>query len=581
MNIKTSRILIADDDDVMREKIKRILRGLHFQITEATSGADVKALFTNDKFDCVLLDNHLGDADGIDLIHIVNPPENSPCPVIMITGVGDEKNIVEAMRRGAYDYINKSNLQADYLINVISAGIKWADVESKLRESQRKLQFLSMYDSLTELPNRQLFLDRLEHQVSMYKRDKSSFAVLMMDLNLFKEVNDTYGHSAGDELLVQLGLRLKTIARDSDTFARLGGDEFAGILYNMRSLQDACNVAEKINSAVNVPFQLQNAKVTIGISIGIAFVNGEEVDCKSLLSQADSSMYEAKRNRVGYMYHQNIESGQHNPSLMIAGCLAEALDHNEFHMVYQPQINLATGECCGLEALARWESPVLGTISPDVFISIAERSEVITRLSYITFEMVFMQMNHWQKEGLNIPVSINLSTKLLGERELTKKIIELLDRYEIDAKLVTFEITETSLMHSPKEAALTIQRLRDLGVKISIDDFGTGFTSFSYLRQFAMNELKIDKLFIKELKNEGRDFSIVSSLVSLSSGFGIKLIAEGVEDDEKVSLLKEAGCVHAQGYWFSRPMEANKVIGWIADWNVIFAKNLQDKIAIG
>jgi diguanylate cyclase len=576
-----TRVLIADDDDVMREKVKRILRGLYFQITEASSGAEIKTLLENEKFDCVLLDNHLGDAEGLDMIPIINPPENSPCPIVMITGVGDEKVIVEAMRRGAYDYINKSNLQADYLINVIAAGLKWADVEAKLRDSQKKLQFLSMYDSLTALPNRQLFLDRLEHLVMMNKREKSPFAVLMMDLNLFKEVNDTYGHSAGDELLVQVASRLKSLARDSDTFARLGGDEFAGILYNMRSLQDACNVAEKINNAIDMPFRLQNQTVSIGVSIGIAFVDGKDVDLNSLMAQADNSMYEAKKRRLGYMTYQNDEYSQKNPSLMIASCLKEALNHDEFYMVYQPQIDLVTGECCGLEALARWESPVLGTIPPDVFISIAERSEVITRLSYTTFEMVFKQINDWIKEGLQIPVSINLSTKLLDDKSLINKVIELLSRYGTDAHLITFEITETALMHNPKEAGLTIQRLSDLGVNISIDDFGTGFTSFSHLRHFALNELKIDKLFIKDLRKEGRDSSIVSSLVSLASGFGIKLIAEGVEDADKLTLLKDAGCMRAQGYWFSRPMEGSQVLGWIHDWRANLDENLQDKVAIG
>jgi diguanylate cyclase len=576
-----TRVLIADDDDVMREKVKRILRGLYFQITEASSGTELKKLIETERFDCVLLDNHLGDADGLDLIPIINPMENSPCPIVMITGVGDEKVIVEAMRRGAYDYINKSNLQADYLINVISAGLKWADVEAKLRDSQKKLHYLSMYDSLTSLPNRQLFLDRLEHVVLMNKRDKSPFAVLMMDLNLFKEVNDTYGHAAGDELLIQVAARLKGIARDSDTFARLGGDEFAGILYNMRSLQDACNVAEKINNAIDMPFRLQNETVSIAVSIGIAFVDGKDVDLNSLLAQADNSMYEAKKRRLGYMTYQNDEYSQKNPSLMIASCLKEALNHDEFYMVYQPQIDLVTGECCGLEALARWESPVLGTIPPDVFISIAERSEVITRLSYATFEMVFKQINDWQKEGLQIPVSINLSTKLLEDKSLINKVIELLSRYGMDAHLITFEITETALMHNPKEAGLTIQRLSDLGVNISIDDFGTGFTSFSHLRHFALNELKIDKLFIKDLRKEGRDSSIVSSLVSLASGFGIKLIAEGVEDADKLTLLKDAGCMRAQGYWFSRPMEGSQVLGWIHDWRANLDENLQDKVAIG
>ncbi|PCI54295.1 MAG: hypothetical protein COB34_07815, partial [Methylophilaceae bacterium] len=326
-------ILIIDDDDVMRQKIKRMLSSAAYDMTEAESGKEALEKLAEQAFDCVMLDYRLGDMDGIELISSINDGDKAPCPIIMITGLGDEKLAVEAMRRGAYDYIKKDTLQAESLLNVIAAGMKWAEVEIRLKEAQRKLEYLSMYDGLTTLPNRQLFLDRLEHALLISRRDKSPFALMMMDLNLFKDVNDSLGHAAGDDLLVQVAQRLKVLARASDTYARLGGDEFSGILYNMRSLEDACKVAEKINLSINEPFVIQGETINIGISIGIVYFQGQETDMKSLLAQADSSMYEAKKGGLGYSAYSSEEYTKLSPSIKISSSLSKSLENGEFYMV--------------------------------------------------------------------------------------------------------------------------------------------------------------------------------------------------------------------------------------------------------
>ena len=571
MKNNLKNLLVIDDDDVMRQKIKRILSNSAYHITEAASGEEAEAILVKESFDCILLDYRLGDIDGITFIAKINVENATLCPIVMITGMGDEKLAVEAMRRGAYDYIKKDNLQAESLLNVIAAGIKWAEVEAKLQASQKKLEYLSMYDGLTTLPNRQLFLDRLDHALSISRRDKSKFALLMMDLNLFKQVNDSLGHAAGDELLVQVGKRLKDIARESDTFARLGGDEFSGILYDIHSLKYACNVAGKINAKMKEPFLLEGESIKIGIAIGIAMYEGQQTDVKSLLAQADSSMYEAKKGSVGYSAYNHAANSDDfaklNPAVMITSCLSQSLDNGEFYMVYQPQVDLVTGECCGVEALARWNSPILGNIPPDVFIKIAEKSHIINKLTYATFEMTFKQAKIWEKGKLLMPIAINLSAKLLDDQDLLPTISTLLSQYKVFPELLTLEITETALMHSPHEASIAIQKLSDMGIQISIDDFGTGFTSFTHLRHFALNELKIDRLFIKDLREDGRDSSIVNSFVSLANGFGIKLVAEGVEDGGKLDMLKAAGCTRAQGYWISRPIDGEQIPVWLEEWN--------------
>lgn len=563
---KRKTVLVIDDDDVIRQKFKRMISP-HYDVVEAETGKVAKRLIAYTKYDCILLDYHLSDIDGIELIKSINPSNDAPIPIIMITNMDDEKIVVEAMRKGVYDYINKSKLQAESLHTIIAAGIKWAAVERKLKDSQKRLEYLSMYDSLTSLPNRHLFLDRLDQLILTSQRENIEFAVLMMDLNLFKEVNDAFGHAAGDELLTQVGLRLKNLARESDTFARLGGDEFAGILHNMHSMEDACLVAKKINDVIKNPYLINGKNISVSISIGIAFFNGQQVTSKTLLAQADSSMYEAKRKGQGFATHSGKERSTANPSLMIASYLSDGLANNEFYMVYQPQIDLLTGECCGVEALARWNSPLLGDIQPDIFVKIAERSEIIKLFTYTTFEMTFKQSKLWESQHLQLPISINLSARMLEEKDLKQSLVNLINKHKLNTNLLTLEITETALMSSPSDANEVLKSLSDLGIKISIDDFGTGYTSFVHLRHFVLNELKIDKLFIKDLREDGRDSSIVNSFVSLAKGFGIKLIAEGVEDESTLDILRASGCTRAQGYWISRPVEAEKIPIWIDEWN--------------
>lgn len=319
-------------------------------------------------------------------------------------------------------------------------------------------------------------------------------------------------------------------------------------------------------------FLIGGESVQIGISIGIAMYEGQQTDVKSLLAQADSSMYEAKKGSTGYATHNlntnSADFAKMNPALMITSCLSQSVDNGEFYMVYQPQVDLVTGECCGVEALARWDSPILGNIPPDVFIKIAEKSKVINKLTFATFDMTFKQAKAWERENkLLMPISINLSARLLDDSNLLPTVLSLLEKYKVVPELLTLEITETALMNSPQQAGAAIQKLSDIGIKISIDDFGTGFTSFTHLRHFALNELKIDRLFIKDLREDGRDSSIVNSFVSLANGFGIKIVAEGVEDGAKLDMLKAAGCTKAQGYWISRPIAGDKIVTWLEDWN--------------
>jgi diguanylate cyclase len=564
-------ILVIDDDDVMREKFRRILRTTPYQMQEAASGKDATFLLENNEYDCVLLDNRLGDSNGIDLMPVIRNLLKKPCPIIMITGTGDERLIVEAMRSGVYDYINKNEVNVQHLSSVIAAGLRWAELETALRVSHEKIEYLSMYDELTNIPNRHLFFDRLD-QARLYSlRQNTSFAILMMDLNLFKEVNDTFGHANGDLLLQQVSARIKEVIRDSDTIARLGGDEFAGIINNVETSDDVMIVVNHILETINTPFLLENYLVSIGISIGIAFFPGTDVDSQSLLAKADSAMYKAKASSCGFeFYDASAKTKEHTSLMAISGHLREALKNNEFTLMYQPQISLIDGNCCGVEALARWKSPTLGSVSPTEFIHVAERSSIIVEMSYFLFNLAIMQAADWYHQGLKIPLSVNMSAKMLDSNNLVNNIISLLNKHDFPPELLTVEITETALLSNPVNAALVINELSETGVQISIDDFGTGYTSFKYLRQFKFNELKIDQLFVSLLERNTRDASIIKSFVSLSEGFNITLIAEGVEDLNRLLLLKEIGCGRAQGFFISRPIDGKDIPLWVSQW--------QDKI---
>jgi diguanylate cyclase (GGDEF)-like protein len=560
------KVLIIDDDDVIREKLQRILRA-SYQLTEASSGQEARELLGTEIFDCILLDNRLGDIDGIDFIHEIKNLLKQPCPIIMITNSGDDRLIIEAMRSGVYDYINKKELTLEHLSSVISAGLRWAELEVQLKDSQEKLKYLSMYDGLTGLPNRHLFFDRLDQSRLFAVRESSGFALLMMDLNMFKEVNDTLGHAMGDALLKMVGHRLQEVSRSTDTFARLGGDEFAGILCDVTTRESAMTVVNKIIEAIGSTFMIEGQAISIGVSIGVSFFPQDDIDAQALLAKADNAMYKAKMGSHGYEFFEEdgLKKSQMAPTT-IAGHLGFALKNKEFTMLYQPIINLVDGTCCGVEALARWKSPTLGAISPSEFIRVAERSSVIIEMSYTLLEIALSQVREWCESGFMMPVSVNLSAKMFDAQNVVDNIELLLKKHNVPPQLLTIEITETALLKNPANASSVIQALSEKGIKIAIDDFGTGYTSFKYLRQFMFNELKIDQLFVTVLQENTRDASIVRSFISLSEGFNITLIAEGVEDIERLMLLKAMGCGRAQGYYFSPPMAGENLVQWLEEW---------------
>jgi diguanylate cyclase (GGDEF)-like protein len=561
---KPIKLLLVDDDDVDREKFRRLLRrsGLVIQIEDATSGREALARLSQSKFDCVVVDYRLGDTTGTDLVRSIKQASDTPIPVIMVTGLGDERVAVDAMREGVYDYLSKNRLKPQHLASAIEGSLRWAQLEEQLAGAQERLRRLGLFDTLTTLPNRNLFFDRLEQVLQSAQRNGDRFSLMMMDLNLFKEINDTMGHEAGDKVLAEIGRRLSRLTRAADTCARTGGDEFAAVLVGCDSAAGAMVVADKIHAALHDPMMIDDELVRVTVSIGVALFPTHGCDSRTLLAHADQAMYRAKRSsRACEVYSPGPREAR---SVLIASHLPEALERGELFLEYQPKVHLATGALAGVEALARWSNPRLGLVAPSDFIPAAECSSLIKPMTYAILGSALDQAVKWRGQGRDISIAVNLSARMLDDDEVTTRCCAALEERGCSRGQLTLEITETALMASPLRAQQTLQSLHDAGIMISIDDFGAGYTSLKYLRDFQVSEIKIDKLFIRRLQSTSRDVAIVRSIAALSRGFNLKLVAEGIEDEGQCVLLRELGCDYGQGFAIGPPMSADRLEQW---WN--------------
>ena len=561
---RKTKLLVIDDDDVDRERISRYIDKfiLPFETTFAANGQEAIDLLSNNAFDIIILDYQLGDMTGAQLMEKFASLDHYPIPTIMITGMGDEKTVVEAMRLGVHDYIPKKQLNAESLISVLSSALHTAELERRLLETQDQLRRQSLYDGLTGLPNRNLFFDRLNQAILTSERNLGVFTLLMIDLNLFKEVNDSLGHGVGDEVLSIIGGRFETFARKSDTLARLGGDEFACILYNIQTEKDAIACVEKIIATINQPIVVNEHVLQIGASVGIARYPENGTDPTSLLSNADSAMYQAKRSKQKYEIYRQTNIRQSNSTIPLTEQLIQGLRHKELYLDYQPKINLRTHRIIGVEALVRWKNPTMGLLMPDQFINIAERSHLIEEISFQTIEQAFSQWLTWFNKDMRIPIAVNLSARMLDNQEFLPWLKKMSARYKILTCDFTFEITETALASSNRLANRLLKNLQQMGFQLSIDDFGSGFTSFRTLRNSAISELKIDREFVKDIEQNGKDAAIVSSLITLANNLEVRIIAEGVETQAQSIKLQSLGCVLAQGFALARPMSASSFIKW-------------------
>jgi diguanylate cyclase (GGDEF)-like protein len=427
---------------------------------------------------------------------------------------------------------------------------------SDRKAAEEQVQLLAYYDALTGLPNRTLLRDRLSQALASARRRKDKVALLFLDLDRFKDINDSMGHSAGDLLLKEVAARLKRWAREQDTVARLGGDEFLIVLTDVKDIPGAAVAAERLMDAMTAEFVVQGHPLMVSCSLGISIFPEHGAESETLIKNADAAMYSAKDyGRNNFQFFTQDMNAEVVERLTLESSLRLALEKRELFLVYQPQMEIASGRITGLEALLRWQHPELGLVPPDKFIRIAENSGLIVPIGEWVLRTACSQARKWQDEGLpTVSVAVNVSAVQFRQEGFRKLIDRVLRETGLAPEYLELELTESLLLSNADVTLSVLRGLKAMGLKLAIDDFGTGYSSFSYLKHFPVSKLKIDRSFVREVAVNPDDAAITTAIISMAKSLNLKVIAEGVEDEAQMSFLRAHQCDEIQGYYFSKPL---------------------------
>ncbi len=569
----TKILLIEDDEDdyVMTRDLLAEIEGKRLDLEWVTTyGSGIEAIDSKEH-DIYLLDYRLGERTGLELLHEAIE-KGCTAPIILLTGQGDQEVDIEAMKAGASDYLVKGEITAPLL----ERAIRYA-IERKRTEEQIRL--LAYYDTLTSLPNRVLFKDRLGQTLEHARRYQRLAAVLFLDLDDFKRINDTLGHHVGDLLLKSVSDRLTDCVRKSDTVARrtaneaadtvarLGGDEFIILLTEVNSISDVAQVAQRILNRLSYPYTLEGREVFTTTSIGIAMYPSDGEDIDTLLKHADTAMYHAKyQGKNNHQYYTESMGAVVLERLTSENSLRKALGRGEFLLHYQPQVDMRTGNIIGMEALIRWRRPGTGMILPADFIPLAEETGLIVPMSKWVLHTACTQNKVWQAAGIPpIRMSVNLASQQFEQEDLIKTIRRVLDESGMASHYLELEITESAFMQKSEATMNTLHKLTAMGVRLVLDDFGTGYSSLSQLKHIPLSVIKIDQTFVKEISTNRSDAAVVTAIVTMARGLNLEVVAEGVETEEQLSFLREQGCDAIQGYLLSRPLPVEEATTLLAD----------------
>jgi diguanylate cyclase (GGDEF)-like protein len=431
-------------------------------------------------------------------------------------------------------------------------------LEDTVETKTKELTYLAHYDALTGLINRHLFSEIVQHSIEVGKRDKSCFSILFLDLDRFKDINDTYGHSAGDELLKSVAKRLKSCVRSEDSVSRLGGDEFIILIKNIPD-NNLVTLLEKIIAEIQQPIVFENNVFNVTFSIGISSFPKDGTDSEVLISNADMAMYKAKElGRNTFAFYDKKMGDYMLERLKLESNIKIALEKNQFEAFYQPQVDSITNKIIGAEALIRWNSPELGFIAPDKFIPIAEETQLIIDIDTWMMRQTMKQLIEFQKEGIEIgKLSLNISARQLESKDIAHHLKMILNETHFDPTRLELEITERQMMKDPEASIVILNKIKEMGIGIAVDDFGTGHSSLAYIKRLPIDKLKIDKSFVDELPNNKEDIAIIRSIISIAKNLQIDIIAEGVESAIQRDFLRDEGCKMIQGYFYSKPLNAD------------------------
>ncbi|MDX1812655.1 MAG: EAL domain-containing protein, partial [Gammaproteobacteria bacterium] len=438
-------------------------------------------------------------------------------------------------------------------------------MREEIHSRQSELQYQAMHDSLTGLPNRNLMGEWLKHSLLLAKRENRNPALLLIDLNKFKDLNDTLGHQMGDQLLIELGERLSGLLRESDSVARLGGDEFA-ILIDDTDVPGAVNIAVKVLEAVQTPFDIGTNQLCISASIGIAIYPLHATTEQLMVQHADVAMYFAKRNNLGFKVYEPCIDENAVQNLSLVSELREAIKTDALELYFQPKINISNMSIHGVEALLRWNHPEHGFVPPDKIIALAEQSGLINQIFEWVFNKAALQVKSWLNSGLDIKMAVNLSLYDFQHHDVISFIEVALQKHKLPAEQFYLEVTENIMMENPGLSIEKLTAIDAMGLHISVDDFGTGYSSLSYLKKLPVDELKIDRSFVMEMDKDENDAIIVRSTIELAHNLGLQVVAEGVENQETLDRLIEFGCDSVQGFYLARPMPVSAFAEWLQEF---------------
>jgi diguanylate cyclase (GGDEF)-like protein len=509
------------------------------------------------EFDLVLLDLGLPDGQGLDAVrraHAASPA----APLVVLTGLDDEHLAAEALQQGAQDYLIKGEIETRGLLRALRYAVERKSCEETARRLTQEMTHCAEHDFLTGLPNRVLLSDRIGVAISFAERHNRKAALLFLDLDGFKHVNDSLGHPIGDKLLQSVAARLLSCVRSCDTVSRQGGDEFVVLLSEVEHAEDAAVIARRMLKAVKEAHAIDGRDLHVTTSIGLSVYPDDGLDAAALLKTADTAMYQAKdMGRDTYRFFAPVMNSRAVERQAIEEGLRRALERQEFALHYQPKICLRTGAIIGAEALLRWVHPVRGVVPPDQFIPVAEDCGLIRPIGEWVLHNACAQARAWQDAGLSFgTMAVNVSAVQFMDESFFERLMRMLDETRLDPKLLELELTESVLMKRVEPTACLLQSLREQGVQIAIDDFGTGYSSLSYLQKFPVDILKIDQSFVQKIGCADGGGTLVTAVIDMARALKIKVIAEGVETLAQIEFLTGLKCDEAQGYYFCTPVPA-------------------------
>ncbi|MGI9291166.1 MAG: EAL domain-containing protein [Gammaproteobacteria bacterium] len=551
------KILLIEDNvtdaDFLRAALRRS-KAEEVDLTHASTLKEGGIELRKGDFDVVLLDMGLPDGNGMECVVAVQAA-NPEIPIIVLSGQDDEEFAVSILNQGVQDYLVKWEGKG----RVILRAIRYA---MERKKAELRLNYLAQYDKLTGIPNRDFLSGHLKSALARAQRGDNKVGLFHIDLKDFKSTNDTIGNEAGDKLLKAIAERFQLHTRAGDTLARIGGDDFAVVVEGLNEANDAESIARNLISSLTEPFDIDGTDVSIGGTIGITVFPDDSEEIDVLLKNAEIAMYKAKESgEQDFMFFTGDMQSQIKEQYQLAEDIQSALRLKQFALVYQPKIDIQTQQLKGVEALIRWNCPTRGLVNPGDFLNTAEETGYIVPLGYWIIGDVCRAIQKWDDDGLKIvPVSINISRRQFQQSDFPEKVAEILDSYGINPDLIELELTEELLFENVEKVAQTMAKLKEIGLKLSIDDFGTGKFSISYLQKFPIDTLKIDASFIEGVTEDPDCDYISRAIISLAKSLKLECVAEGVETERQLEFLKDSSCDVVQGYLFGHPIWGKEIV---------------------